>query len=220
MLSFRLSYLLRRYPGSAVYAATKDAIASLARTLAVALVATGDAPPLPLRDAPSVALRDTAVLCVFPGPMDTQQARDAAPDNSPDVVARRCAPHVAAARVIAALESGAYDSVPTGPPSPPPDRRRRSGGAPSSDAEDDAAPTASSAAMARPTAATEDEANGNHDEDGVGEMDDDDDDENGDAYGHWRLAWLGRLRPRKAEALFKAELLDKMPSAKPANAAK
>ena len=52
------------YPGAAVYAASKDGIASYARSLAVALVPAG-----------------IHVLTVYPGPTRTAQARACSPNN-------------------------------------------------------------------------------------------------------------------------------------------
>lgn len=72
-----LSYFVA-YPGAAVYAATKDGLASYARSLAVALQPAG-----------------INVLTVFPGPTRTAHARMHSPDNRnewrrmpPDVLAR------------------------------------------------------------------------------------------------------------------------------------
>lgn len=53
------------YPGAAVYAATKDGLASYARSLSVTL-----------------APKDIFVLTVFPGPTRTAHARRYSPDNS------------------------------------------------------------------------------------------------------------------------------------------
>ncbi|HSM21586.1 MAG TPA: SDR family NAD(P)-dependent oxidoreductase, partial [Rubrivivax sp.] len=72
-----LSRLLS-YPGAAVYAASKDGLASYARSVAVALAPQG-----------------IHVLAVYPGPTRTAHARRYSPDNSRE--ARRMAPDVVAA---------------------------------------------------------------------------------------------------------------------------
>jgi len=72
------------YPGAAVYAATKDGLASYARSLAVAL-----------------APRGGHVLTVFPGPTRTAHARRYSPDNGRE--AKRMDPDELADRVFEAL---------------------------------------------------------------------------------------------------------------------
>lgn len=79
-----LSRLLS-YPGAAVYAASKDGLASYARSLAVALAPQG-----------------IHVLTVYPGPTRTAHARRYSPDNSRE--ARRMAPDVLAAAVARAVQ--------------------------------------------------------------------------------------------------------------------
>ena len=72
------------YPGAAVYAATKDGLASYARSLSVAL-----------------ADRDINVLTVFPGPTRTAHARRHSPDNRFEE--RRMAPETVADRIHRAV---------------------------------------------------------------------------------------------------------------------
>ena len=73
------------YPGASVYAATKDGLASYARSLSVAL-----------------ARQDIRVLTVFPGPTRTAHARRYSPDNSREE--KRMAPEVLADRIFRAVE--------------------------------------------------------------------------------------------------------------------
>ena len=81
------------YPGAAVYAASKDGLASYARSLAVAL-----------------APRGVRVLTVYPGPTRTEHARRHSPPGSSE--ARRMPPEVLAARVRRAAEAGRRTLVP------------------------------------------------------------------------------------------------------------
>jgi hypothetical protein len=78
-----LSRLLS-YPGAAVYAASKDGLASYARSLSVALAPQG-----------------IHVLTVYPGPTRTAHARRYSPDNSRET--RRMAPELLAAAVARAV---------------------------------------------------------------------------------------------------------------------
>jgi short-subunit dehydrogenase len=79
-----LSRLLS-YPGASVYAASKDGLASYARSLGVALAPQG-----------------IHVLTVYPGPTRTAHARRYSPDNRRE--ARRMAPDVLAAAVAQAVQ--------------------------------------------------------------------------------------------------------------------
>jgi hypothetical protein len=79
-----LSRLLS-YPGAAAYAASKDGLASYARSLTVALAPQG-----------------IHVLTVYPGPTRTAHARRYSPDNSRE--ARRMPPDVLAAAVVLAVQ--------------------------------------------------------------------------------------------------------------------
>lgn len=72
------------YPGAAVYGASKDALASYARSLAVAL-----------------APQDIHVLVVYPGPTRTAHARRYSPDNRRE--ARRMPPELLAAAIYRAM---------------------------------------------------------------------------------------------------------------------
>jgi short-subunit dehydrogenase len=72
------------YPGASVYVASKDGLASYARSLAVAL-----------------APQDIHVLTVYPGPTRTAHARRYSPDNRRE--ARRMPPEVLAAAVYRAM---------------------------------------------------------------------------------------------------------------------
>ncbi|MCB0187365.1 MAG: SDR family NAD(P)-dependent oxidoreductase, partial [Caldilineaceae bacterium] len=74
------------YPGAALYAATKDGLASYARSLAVA-----------------VAPQRQHVLTVFPGPTRTAHARRYSPDNRRE--ARRMAPQVLAQQILQAVHA-------------------------------------------------------------------------------------------------------------------
>lgn len=73
------------YPGASVYTATKDGIASFARSLRVAL-----------RD------RGINVLTVYPGPTRTQHARRYSPDNAREH--KRMAPEDLAERITRAID--------------------------------------------------------------------------------------------------------------------
>lgn len=73
------------YPGAAVYAASKDALAAYARSLAVALAPQG-----------------IHVLVVYPGPTRTAHARRYSPDNRRE--AQRMAPEALAASIHRAIE--------------------------------------------------------------------------------------------------------------------
>ena len=73
------------YPGAAVYGASKDGLASYARSLAVAL-----------------APQNINVLVVYPGPTRTAHARRYSPDNRRE--ARRMPPEVLAAAIYRAVE--------------------------------------------------------------------------------------------------------------------
>lgn len=75
-----------RYPGAPVYAATKDGIASYARSLRVAL-----------------APQNVHVLTVYPGPTRTEHARRYSPTNGREH--RRMAPEKVAELVYKAVES-------------------------------------------------------------------------------------------------------------------
>ncbi len=76
------------YPGAVSYAASKDAIASFARSLDAALD------------------DEMSAHCAFPGPLRTDHAARYAPDNSPRTVARRQDPADAAAAILADVERG------------------------------------------------------------------------------------------------------------------
>lgn len=73
------------YPGAAVYAASKDGLASYARSLSVAL-----------------ACQDIHVLVVYPGPTRTAHARRHSPDNRRE--SRRMAPEILAEAVCRAID--------------------------------------------------------------------------------------------------------------------
>jgi short-subunit dehydrogenase len=73
------------YPSASVYAASKDGLASYARSLAVALKE-----------------RDIQVLTVYPGPTRTAHARRYSPDNSRE--AKRMSPAELAERVFIAVQ--------------------------------------------------------------------------------------------------------------------
>ena len=73
------------YPGAAVYAASKDGLASYARSLSAAL-----------------ARQNVHVLTVFPGPTRTAHARRYSPDNSREE--RRMAPDELARRIAEAVD--------------------------------------------------------------------------------------------------------------------
>ena len=72
------------YPGAAVYSASKDGLASYARSLAVAL-----------------APQDIHVLIVYPGPTRTAHARRYSPDNRRE--AQRMAPEALATAIYRAM---------------------------------------------------------------------------------------------------------------------
>ncbi len=74
------------YPGAAVYAATKDALALLVRSLRPSLAPTG-----------------VNTLVVYPGPTRTAHARRYSPDNRRE--ARRMSPEAVAADIVAALQA-------------------------------------------------------------------------------------------------------------------
>lgn len=74
------------YPGAAVYAATKDALALLVRSL-----------------RPSLAPAGVNTLVVYPGPTRTAHARRYSPDNSRE--ARRMPPEAVAAHIVAAMRA-------------------------------------------------------------------------------------------------------------------
>jgi short-subunit dehydrogenase len=81
------------YPGSSVYAASKDAITSFARSLSAALHREG-----------------IHVMTVFPGPTRTPHARAYSPDNSREE--KRMLPEVLARKVKRALEQRRHRYVP------------------------------------------------------------------------------------------------------------
>jgi short-subunit dehydrogenase len=81
------------YPGAAVYAATKDGLASYARSLRVAL-----------------APQQINVLVVFPGPTRTAHARRYSPDNSRED--KRMAPADLASQILRAVENRQWTLIP------------------------------------------------------------------------------------------------------------
>ena len=81
------------YPGAAVYAATKDGLASFARSLAVALAPEG-----------------IHVTTVFPGPTRTAHARRYSPDNRRE--ARRMDPAELAEAIVQAVANQQAQLVP------------------------------------------------------------------------------------------------------------
>jgi short-subunit dehydrogenase len=81
------------YPGASVYAASKDGIASFARSLSVAL-----------------HHEDIHVMTVFPGPTRTPHARQHSPDNS--LEHKRMPPEILAQKVKRALEQRRHRYVP------------------------------------------------------------------------------------------------------------
>lgn len=81
------------YPGAAVYAASKDALASYARSLSVAL-----------------APQRIHVMVVYPGPTRTAHARRYSPDNRRE--ARRMAPEQLAAIIRRAYERRRLSVIP------------------------------------------------------------------------------------------------------------
>lgn len=84
------------YPGAVSYAASKDGIASFARSLDKAL------PP-----------RQSAAI-VFPGPLATDHAARYAPENDAKTVAARLAPEDAARIILAGLAAGKRSIIPGG----------------------------------------------------------------------------------------------------------
>jgi short-subunit dehydrogenase len=81
------------YPGASVYAASKDGVASYARSIRVGLAAAG-----------------VHVLTVYPGPTRTAHARRYSPDNRRE--ARRMPPEQLAALVLAAVQAGQHTLIP------------------------------------------------------------------------------------------------------------
>ncbi|QDU63709.1 3-oxoacyl-[acyl-carrier-protein] reductase FabG [Planctomycetes bacterium Pan216] len=81
------------YPGAAVYAATKDALAAYARGLSI-----------------TAAERDIAVLTVFPGPTRTEHARRHSPDNRTE--GKRMAPDELAKSIVTAISARRSHLVP------------------------------------------------------------------------------------------------------------
>ena len=81
------------YPGAAVYGASKDGLASYARSLAAALAPQG-----------------IHVLVVYPGPTRTAHARRYSPDNRRE--ARRMPPEVLAAAIRRAMEQRRSTLIP------------------------------------------------------------------------------------------------------------
>lgn len=81
------------YPGAAVYAASKDGIASYARSLGVAL-----------------ATQQIHILTVYPGPTRTAHARRYSPDNRRE--AKRMPPPQLAAWILAALQKRHHQLIP------------------------------------------------------------------------------------------------------------
>ena len=81
------------YPGAAVYAATKDGVASYARSLRVAL-----------------APQKIHVLTVFPGPTRTAHAHRYSPDNSRE--AKRMPPTLLADQILQAVERRQWTLIP------------------------------------------------------------------------------------------------------------
>ena len=81
------------YPGAAVYAASKDGLASYARSLSVALKSKG-----------------IHVMTVFPGPTRTPHAREYSPDNRREN--KRMLPEVLAKKIYRGLEHHQHTLVP------------------------------------------------------------------------------------------------------------
>lgn len=81
------------YPGAAIYAASKEALAAYARSLRVALRGRG-----------------LGVLTVFPGPTRTAHARRYSPDNRREQ--RRMAPDLLAELIAGAVERGQSSLIP------------------------------------------------------------------------------------------------------------
>jgi short-subunit dehydrogenase len=82
------------YPGATVYAATKDGLASYARSLAVALAPQGN-----------------HVLTIYPGPTRTAHARRYSPDNSREE--RRMAPERLAQQIAMAVQHRQRQLIPS-----------------------------------------------------------------------------------------------------------
>ncbi|MEO0485680.1 MAG: SDR family NAD(P)-dependent oxidoreductase [Pseudomonadota bacterium] len=82
------------YPGAVSYAASKDGLASFARSLNAALP------------------KGQRAACIFPGPMATDHAARYAPENSAKTVAARQSPADAATLILAALDAGKTTIVP------------------------------------------------------------------------------------------------------------
>ena len=83
------------YPGATSYAASKDGLASFARSLDASLP------------------DDMSAHCVFPGPLRTEHAKRYAPDNSDAVVKRRQDPAAAAASILRQVGRGRHRIFPT-----------------------------------------------------------------------------------------------------------
>lgn len=81
------------YPGAAVYAATKDGLASYARSLSI-----------------SLARREIHVLTVYPGPTRTAHAQRYSPDNSR--AERRMPPETLAEQIFQAMQQRQQVLVP------------------------------------------------------------------------------------------------------------
>jgi short-subunit dehydrogenase len=81
------------YPGAAVYAASKDGIASFARSLRVALAGAGH-----------------SVLTIYPGPTRTAHARRYSPDNRNEQ--RRMAPEQLAQQILRAVQRRQASLIP------------------------------------------------------------------------------------------------------------
>ena len=82
------------YPGATSYAASKDGLASFARSLNKSLP------------------RGSSAHCVFPGPMRTEHAAKYAPDNSAETVARRQSTDDAANLILRAVARGSRTILP------------------------------------------------------------------------------------------------------------
>ena len=83
------------YPGATSYAASKDGLASFARSLNKSLP------------------RGSSAHCVFPGPMQTEHAAKYAPDNSAETVARRQNTEDAANLILRAVTRGHHTILPS-----------------------------------------------------------------------------------------------------------
>jgi hypothetical protein len=81
------------YPGAAVYAASKDGLASYARSLAV-----------------SLAPQHIHVLCVYPGPTRTAHAHRYSPDNRRE--AQRMPPQQVAEEIFQAIQRRQRELIP------------------------------------------------------------------------------------------------------------